>query len=49
MQTNANVIGKKLTELGMLLEQHVIKVTAIQELKLTSKSNDSRIEDYTIV
>ena len=38
LQFNANGIGNKLTELGVVLEINKVKVAVIQESKLSSKS-----------
>ena len=38
MQFNANGIGNKLTELGEFLKRHNVRVTVVQESKLTSNS-----------
>ena len=49
LQFNANGIGKKLTELGVVLERNKVKVAVIQESKLTSKSKNPCIRNYTTV
>ena len=49
LQFNANGIGNKLTELGVVLERNKVKVTVIQESKLSSKSEKSCIRNYTTV
>ena len=46
---NANGIGNKLSELERFLEKHNVKVAAIQESKLTSKSWNPRIQNFTTV
>ena len=40
LQFNANGIGNKLTELGVVLERNKVKVAVIQESKLSSKSKN---------
>ena len=49
LQFNANGIGNKLSELELFLEKHNVKVAAIQESKLTSKSRNPRIQNFTTV
>ena len=49
LQFNANGIGKKLSELERFLEKHNVKVAAIQESKLTSKSRNTSIKNFTTV
>ena len=49
LQFNANGIGNKLSELERFLEKHNVKVAAIQESKLTSKSRNPRIQNFTTV
>ena len=49
LQFNANGIGNKLTELGVVLERNKVKVAVIQESKLTSKSKNPCIRNYTTV
>ena len=49
LQFNANGIGNKLTELGVVLERNKVKVVVIQESKLTSKSKNPCIRNYTTV
>ena len=49
LQLNANGIGNKLTELEVVLERNKVKVAAIQESKLSPKSNNPCIQDYTTV
>ena len=49
LQFNANGIGNKLTELGVGLERNKVKVAAIQESKLSSKSKNPCIQNYTTV
>ena len=46
---NANGIGSKLTELGVVLEINKVKVADIQESKLASKSKNSGTQNYTRV
>ena len=38
LQLNANGIGNKLTELGVVMEKNKVKVAVIQESRLTPKS-----------
>ena len=49
LQFNANGIGNKLTELGVVLERNKVKVAVIQESKLTSNSKNPCIRNYTTV
>ena len=49
LQLNANRIGNKLTELGVVLEINKVKVAVIQESKLSSKSKNPCIQNYTLV
>ena len=49
LQFNANGIGNKLTELGVILERNQVKVAVIQESKLSSKSKNPCIRNYTTV
>ena len=49
LQLNANGIGNKLTELGVVMENNKVKVAVIQESKLTPKSKNPCIQNYTIV
>ena len=49
LQFNANVIGNKLTELGVVLERYKVKVAVIQESKLSLKSKNPCIWNYTTV
>ena len=49
LQFNANGIGNKLTELGVVLERNKVKVAVIQEPKLSSKSKNPCIRNYTTV
>ena len=49
LQFNANGIGNKLSELECFLEKHNVKVAAIQESKLTAKSRNPRIQNFTTV
>ena len=44
---NANGMGNKLTELGVVLERNKVKVAVIQESKLLSKSKNPCIRNYT--
>ena len=49
LQFNANGIGNKLTELGVVLETNKVKVALIQESTLSSKSKNPCIQNYTTV
>ena len=49
LQLNANGIGYKLTELGIVMENNKVKVAVIHESKLTPKSKNPRIQNYTTV
>ena len=49
LQLNANRIGNKLTELGVVLERNKVKVAVIQESKLSPKSKNLCIRNYTTV
>ena len=49
LQLNANGIGNTLTEIGVVLERNKIKVAVIQESKLSSKSKNHFIRNYTTV
>ena len=49
LQFNANGIGNKLTELGVVLERNKVIVVVIQESKLASKSKNPCIWNYTTV
>ena len=49
LQFNANGIGNKLTELGVVLERNKVKVVVIQESKLSSKSKNPCIQNYITV
>ena len=49
LQFNANGIGNKLTELGVVLERNKVKVVVIQESKLSSKSKNPCIRNYATV
>ena len=49
LQFNANGIGNKLTELGVVVERNMVKVAVIQESKLSSKSKNPCIRNYTTV
>ena len=47
LQLNANGIGNKLTELWVVMENNKVKVAVIQESKLTPKSKNPCIQNYT--
>ena len=49
LQLNANGIWNKLTELGVVLERYKVKVAVIQESKLSPKSKNPCIQNYTTV
>ena len=49
LQLNANGIGNKLTELEVALERNMVKVAVIQESKLSPKSKNPCIQNYTTV
>ena len=49
LQWNANGIGNKQTELSIFIEAHNVKVSTIQESKLTAKSRSPNIQNYTLV
>ena len=49
LQFNANGIGNKQTELGVVLERNKVKVAVIQESKLSSKFKNPCIRNYTTV
>ena len=49
LQLNANGIGNKLTELGVIRENNKVKVAVIQESKLTPKSKNPCIQNYITV
>ena len=49
LQLNANGIGNKLTELEVVLERNKVKVAVIQESKLSHKSKNPCIQNYTTV
>ena len=49
LQFNAHGNGNKLTELGVVLERNKVKVAVIQEWKLSSKSKNPCIRNYTTV
>ena len=49
LQLNDNGIGNKLTELGVVLERNNVKVAVIQESKLSSKSKNPGIRNYSTV
>ena len=47
LQLNANGIGNKLTELEVVLERNKVKVAVIKESKLSHKSKNPCIQNYT--
>ena len=49
LHLNANGIRNKLTELGVVLEGNKVKVAVIQESKLSPKSKNPCIQNYTTV
>ena len=49
LQLNANGIGNKLRELRVVLERNKVKVAVIQESKLSPKSKNPCIRNYTTV
>ena len=49
LQFNANEIGNRLTELGVVLERNKVKVAVIQESKLSPKSKNPCIRNDTTV
>ena len=49
LQLNANGIGNKLTVLEVVLERNKVKVAVIQESKLSPKSKNPCIQNYTTV
>ena len=49
LQLSVNGIGNKLTELGVVLERNKVKVAVIQESKLSPKSKNPCIRNYTTV
>ena len=49
LQLNANGIGNKLTELEVVLERNKVKVALTQESKLSPKSKNPCIQNYTTV
>ena len=49
LQLNANGIGNKLTELGVVMENNKVKLVVIQESKLTPTSKNPCIQNYTTV
>ena len=49
LQLNANGIGNKMTELVVVLERNKVKVAVIQESKLSPKSKNPCIQNYTTV
>ena len=49
LQLNANEIGNKLTELGVVMKNNKVKVAVIHESKLTPRSKNPCIQNYTTV
>ena len=49
LRLNANGIGNKLTEPEVVLERNKVKVAVIQESKLSPKSKNPCIQNYTTV
>ena len=49
LQLNIDGVGNKLTELSQLLERHKIKIAVIQESKLSTRSKDPSIKNYSTV
>ena len=49
LQLNANGIGNKLTELGVVMENNKVKVALIQDSKRTPKYRNPCIQNYTTV
>ena len=49
LQLNANGIGNKLTERGVVLERNKVKVVMTQDSKLSPKSKNPCIQNYTTV
>ena len=49
LQFNANGIGNKLTELGVVLKRNKVTVAVIQKSKFSSKSKNPCIRNYTTV
>ena len=49
LQLHANGIENNLTELGVVLERNKVKVAVIQESKLSPKSKNPCIHNYTTV
>ena len=49
LQLNTNGIGNKLTELEVVSERNKVKVAVIQESKLSPKSKNPCIQNYTTV
>ena len=49
LQLNANRIGNKLTELEVVLERNKVKMVVIHESKLSPKSKNPCIQNYTTV
>ena len=49
LQLNANGIGNTMTELGVVMGRNKVKVTVIHESKLSPKSKNPCIQNYTMV
>ena len=49
LQLNPNGMGNKLTELGVVMENNKVKVAVIHGSKLTPKSKNPCIQNYTTV
>ena len=49
LHRNANGMGNKLTELGVVLERNKVKVAVIQESKLSPKCKNPCIRNYNTV
>ena len=49
LHLHANGIGNKLMELGVVLDRHNVKVVVIQRSKLSPKSKNPCIRNYTTV
>ena len=49
LQLNANIIGNKLTELGVVMERNKVKVAVIEESTLSPTSKNPCIRNYTTV
>ena len=47
LQLNANEIGNKLTDVGVVVERNKVKVAVIQDSKLSPKSKNPCIQNYT--